>query len=310
VVQLRVVDLNEIIRDFQKMLRRVIGEDIELTIRLEPSLGRIRADPGQLEQILLNLAVNARDAMPRGGSLLIETANFESRESPGDHQRSLPLGSCVRLRVSDSGAGMTAEVQQHLFEPFFTTKELGKGAGLGLSTVFGIVKQCGGDIAVDSAPGRGATFTIYIPRADVDAGAPHTAKAGPAPPPGGTDTVLLLEDDAAVRNVTAAMLRRLGYTVFEGANVEQAERLSKQNKIDLLLSDVIMPKTSGVQFAMEVQRLSPNLAVLFMSGYTEDALAMQQVAGKFAILQKPFTLETLARRGRAARDQHKQGENL
>jgi len=299
-----VLDLNAVIADAAGLLRRVIGEDIVLLTRLEPKLGRVYADPGQLHQVLVNLAVNARDAMPEGGRLTIETANI-TLEAPvprtfGD----VPPGAYVMLAVSDTGCGMDAETQAHIFEPFFTTKEAGKGTGLGLSTVYGIVQQSGGHIWVYSEPGRGAVFKIYLPRV-ADVSAPLAPPAAAAGAPGGSETVLVVEDDEQVRALMASTLRSSGYRVLEASDGIQALLVLGQHAgpLDLLVTDVVLPGMSGRDVAGHLARLRPEAAVLYVSGYPDHAVVQHGVLeAESALLQKPFTPQALARAVRAALD--------
>jgi len=303
VVEPRVISLNTVVEGFEKMLRRVIGEDVELATSLAPDLGPVRADVGQLEQILMNLAVNARDAMPTGGKLTIETASVE--QVPGDAgERGARAGRrFVMLAVSDTGCGMDEATKARIFEPFFTTKEPGKGTGLGLATVYGIVKQSGGLIWVYSEPGEGTSFKIYLPQVDATPGAEAAALSPQAPR--GTETVLLVEDAAAVRAVTKQALVRQGYTVLEAPNGEAALRLAQQHRgpIHLLLTDVVMPALSGRQLAQQLAAVRPDVKVLYASGYTDDAVVRHGIVeAKAAYLQKPFTPAMLARKVRAVLD--------
>jgi two-component system cell cycle sensor histidine kinase/response regulator CckA len=303
IVQPKIIDINNVVRNFERMLRRVIGEHIEQRTRLSSAPMLVRADPGQLEQVLLNLAVNARDAMPTGGTLLIETTQLELSEPFAGARSSFRPGTYAMLAVSDTGIGMDEEVRRHLFEPFFTTKERGKGTGLGLSTVFGIITQSGGDISVYSEVGRGTTFKIYLPSVAADSAAVDEVPASkPLPPAKGIETILLVEDNEAVRKLTIAVLRRLGYIVVEAADAQEAQQLFSQHRVDLIVSDIVMPKTSGVQLVEQLRRVRPELPVLYMSGYTDDALDMQELTANYAILQKPFTPENLARHVRTALD--------
>jgi signal transduction histidine kinase/ActR/RegA family two-component response regulator len=296
-LQVRVVDLNTLVRDAEMMLRRLIGEDVEVVTALDPALRPVLADPGQVEQILLNLAVNARDAMPQGGRLLLSTANaqLDSGNLPGRPE--VRPGRYALLSVSDSGCGMTSEVLAHLFEPFFTTKPAGKGTGLGLATVYGIVKQLGGHVEVDSEPGRGSTFRVYLPHAESTA---PSLERGPRPAEvrGGGETILLAEDESGVRSLACRVLQQKGYTVLEASDGEQALSLcqSYPGRIDLLLTDAIMPKLSGVALARRVTALRPGIRMMFMSGFTDSALVRHGMAtGEVECLLKPFTPEALAR---------------
>jgi PAS domain S-box-containing protein len=306
VMQPKVLDLNALVLDIEKLLRRLIGEDVLLTSVLEPGLGHVRADPGQLQQVILNLAVNARDAMPEGGRLTIETHNVELRETYAEEHRAVTPGPYALLAVTDTGAGMTAETQAHLFEPFFTTKGLGKGTGLGLATVYGIIKQTGGHIWVYSELGRGTTFKVYLPRVDEPAEpleAPSTARPQNLR---GTERILLVEDESAVRAVTRQLLQRNGYTVIEAPEGGVALTLLKggQVSVDLLLTDVVMPGMSGRELAERAVTGRPDLRVLFMSGYTDDAVVRHGIleAG-LNYLQKPFHPGALLRKVRDVLDQ-------
>ena len=306
VLQPEVLDLNTVVGDMERLLRRLIGEDVALETRLAPGLGKVRADRGQLEQVIVNLAVNARDAMPQGGTLTLETADAELDAAfVVDHPGAL-IGPCVMLAVTDTGAGMDTETRAHLFEPFFTTKEVGKGTGLSLATVYGIVKQSGGYIAVSSEPGHGTSFKIYLPRV-ADAGEPAAA-ARPlaAAPPGGTETVLLVEDEEAVRQLAAKLLRKAGYTVLVAADGRAALALAEQHMgpVHLLLTDVVMPGMSGPELAVQLTDRRPGARVLYMSGYPGDAAAQRgALAPGIAFLQKPFLPEALVRRIREVLDQ-------
>jgi CheY-like chemotaxis protein len=290
----RVLDLADVIQSMSGLLRRMLGEHIEVTLQAASGLGRVRADATHLEQVVMNLAVNARDAMPEGGRLGFGLANTEIERSAANP---LPPGAYVVLTVTDSGVGMDAETRAHLFEPFFTTKAVGKGTGLGLATVYGIVRQSGGDIRVDSAPGQGSTFRIFLPRVDE----PAEDTPGPAPAallPGGTETILLVEDDDAVRQLAVIVLRRLGYTVLEAPEAEAATRIftTHAGPLHLLVTDVIMPGLSGPRLAERLRALRPGLRVLFLSGYSEEELDITQGAGPDTrFLAKPYLGTTLAR---------------
>jgi PAS domain S-box-containing protein len=304
VLQIRAVNVNAVVVDVERMLRRLIGEDILLTTHLDPDLALINADPGQLEQVLINLAVNARDAMPGGGDLTITTDNAELSEEHRERHLGAAPGKYVMLAVTDTGSGMTKEVQQRLFEPFYTTKGVGKGTGLGLATVHGIVKQCGGDVYVYSEIGHGTTFKVYFPR---------LAKAEPIPPipepraitPSGTETVLLAEDDEAIRTLGARVLGALGYNVLVARTGGEALRIVAEykGKIDLIATDVVMPEMNGSQLVERVLEARPGIRVLFMSGYTDDEVMRRGVIdGQTAFLQKPFTPDLLAHRVREVLD--------
>ncbi|HEX9869434.1 MAG TPA: GAF domain-containing protein [Candidatus Tectomicrobia bacterium] len=305
VLQPAVIDLNLVVLDVSTMLRWLIGEDIEVIIRLSPELGHITADPGQLEQVLMNLAVNARDAMPHGGRLTIETANVALDETYAHMHLGVQAGHYVRLTVQDSGCGMNIETQTHIFEPFFTTKGPGKGTGLGLSTVYGIVTQSGGYIGVSSAHGQGTTVTIDLPCVEAPLSAP-TPNLPQTSPPQGTETVLLVEDEGTVRSVAREVLQMVGYTVLEAASGEEALQRVEQHSgaIDLLVTDVVMPGMNGRELAARLMVNYPAAQVLYLSGYTDEAIAHHGVlqAG-IELLHKPFTPDVLARRVREVLDQ-------
>ena len=298
----RVLDLNVTVRDLKNMLDRIIGADIELNTKLAPDLGMLTADPGQIEQILMNLVINARDAMPDGGRLDIETGNVEL---DGDYSRThaaTPPGPYIMLAVSDTGMGMSRETQQRIFEPFFTTKGKGQGTGLGLSTVYGIVKQSGGSIWVYSEPGRGTTFKIYLPRvsASVEVTPPVSTGNG-----SGKETILLVEDEDSVRAVASRVLRRSGYTVVEARNGIDALRACEERgtEVDLIITDIVMPEMGGFELASRVRRARPGARILFTSGYTEHAVLRRSfVDPGEAFLEKPFTPARLAQRAREVLD--------
>ncbi len=298
-----VLHLNDLIEDFEKMLRRVIGEDVMLRLALAKDAGNVRADPGQLHQVMMNLVVNARDAMPTGGSLIIETANADLTEQYAElHQPVIP-GRYVMVAVSDSGMGMSPEVKARIFEPFFTTKEKGRGTGLGLSTVYGIVKQSGGYIWAYSEVGRGTTFKIYLPR--VDAPAEPLSKPREDGSVAGTETILLAEDDPILRPLARALLEKLGYTVLEGEDAQSALAAARTHTgpIHLLVADVVMPGPSGRELARRLAELRPETKVLFVSGYTDDAIVHHgMLEPGLNFLQKPFTPAVLARKVREVLD--------
>jgi two-component system cell cycle sensor histidine kinase/response regulator CckA len=304
VMQPRLLDLNAVVADTHKMLGRLIGEDIQLVIHAAPGLGTVKADPGQIEQIILNIAVNARDAMPKGGSLTLETANVDlDKDYAAAHPPATP-GRYVMLAISDTGIGMDQETQQRSFEPFFTTKPEGQGTGLGLATVYGIVKQSGGYIWVYSEPGCGTTFKVYLPRVDEP-----TEAARPAGPPGeaprGHEMILLVEDTKTLREVIRETLEERGYTVLLASNGEEALALARgrEGPIDLLLTDVVMPKLGGGEVAKLLSALRPEIRVLYMSGYTDGAISQHGVLGEgVMLLEKPFTGDKLARAVREALD--------
>ena len=291
-----VINLNTLVGDLDKLLRRLISEDIELEVRLAQNLHNVKADPAQIEQVLLNLVVNARDAMPQGGQLIVETGNVALDPRYANGHLDIPAGSYVMLAVTDTGTGMPPEVQAHVFEPFFTTKEPGKGTGLGLSTCYGIVKQHGGTIWIYSELGEGTSIKIYLPQAG---GVPYLAQPqGEAQIRGGAETVLLVEDEDAVRVLAARVLRSHGYTVLEAINGVEAVRLARGYQplpIHMLLTDVVMPQMSGRAVAEEIVALYPNIGTLYMSGYTEHAtLRSSRIEPGSTFLQKPFTSSALA----------------
>jgi two-component system cell cycle sensor histidine kinase/response regulator CckA len=293
-----VLDVNEVVSGMESLLQRLLGEDVNLRIALDPLVCRVTADPGQLEQVMVNLAVNARDAMPAGGRLTIETSNVVVDQAYAQQHVDVGPGLYVVLTVSDSGTGMDAATTARIFEPFFTTKEAGKGTGLGLSTAYGIIKQSNGHITVYSEPGRGTTFRIYLPRtdADLDAASTHLDVA-----PRGSETVLLVEDDANIRELARELLELSGYTVFESRDVQDAVRIAERYSgvIDLLITDVVMPEMGGRAVAESVKNLRPDIKVLYMSGYTDEAVVRHGVLNPgTAFLQKPFTPGTLARKVR------------
>jgi signal transduction histidine kinase len=303
VFQLQQVDLNTVVTDIGHMLTRVIGEDVRLEVRLHPALWPIQADPAQLEHVIVNLAVNARDAMPHGGTLTIATANVAG-DLPEDLVRDRATGGGhVLLTISDTGVGMGDEVKAHLFEPFFTTKEVGKGTGLGLAVVYGVVKQSGGHIQVESEPGHGAIFRFYFPRS-VDA-PPQPAPAQREVHPAKAETILLVEDEAMVRGLVRDVLLTQGYTVLEAENGEAALRLSQTfpDTIHLLLTDVVMPGLTARAVAEQLLTQRPQLQVLYMSGYTDDAILQHGVLhASMHFIQKPFTPEVLVRKIRGVLD--------
>lgn len=304
VMNLRVLDLNEVLSGIRNMLRRIIGEDIELIMHLQEGIGNVKADPGQLEQVVMNLAVNARDAMPQGGKLMIETAKVELDEAYARRHLSLEPGLYIMLSVTDTGTGIATEIKERLFEPFFTTKEPGKGTGLGLAVVYGIVKQLGGHIWVYSEPGQGASFRIYLPRVEepVEGKQDLPAKRHI---PAGRETLLLVEDEKAVRELTARILRELGYEVLEAACGEEALEIcdSSSKKVDLLLTDVVMPGIGGINLLERLKAVYPGLKVLYMSGYTGEAILQKGIFGtRRNFISKPFAVEDLARKVREALD--------
>jgi two-component system, cell cycle sensor histidine kinase and response regulator CckA len=303
VLQPMVLSLNDLVEDIQSMLVRLVAEDIELRLRLDPSAGNVRADAGQIQQVLMNLVVNARDAMPAGGKLLVETANTELSEQYAESHQPVVPGAYVMLAVTDSGVGMDAETRARIFEPFFTTKEKGRGTGLGLSTVYGIVKQSGGYVWVYSEPGRGTTFKIYLPR--VDAPAESLAPPREAATLAGTETILLAEDDEMLRPLSKGLLEKLGYRVLDAENAVQALALASAHvgPIQLLVADVVMPGASGRELARRLAHSRPETRVLYVSGYTDDAIVHHgMLEPGLNFLQKPFTPGALARKVREVLD--------
>ncbi|HTV51063.1 MAG TPA: response regulator [Steroidobacteraceae bacterium] len=301
VVEMTTVDLNAVVRGIDLMLRRLIRSDIRLALGLHENLGLCRCDAGQVEQVLMNLAINAVDAMPEGGTLTVETANAELDDEYVVSHGELKPGRYVALIVSDTGMGMSKEIQARIFEPFFTTKPKGKGTGLGLSTVFGIVQQAGGSLQVYSEPGRGSTFKIYLPRME------QSAAASPASPAfalaRGAETVLLVEDEERLRRITAEILKRAGFNVLQAGEGDEALAICANHSgvIDLLLTDVVMPRMNGRQLAERVREMLPGIKVLFSSGYTGGVLEGELPVGA-AFLQKPFTPTALTGKIRATLD--------
>jgi PAS domain S-box-containing protein len=305
VLKLSVLNLNTVVTGMQKMLGAVIGEDLDLVTRLEPRLGLVKADVGQLVQVIINLAVNARDAMPSGGRLTLETANEDLDETFAQEHADVQPGPYVRLSVSDTGCGMDQGTLARLFEPFFTTKEIGKGTGLGLATVYGIIKQTGGHIAVSSKPGRGTTFKFYLPRLAEPAPVAPEACRSPSPWPRGSETVLLVEDDKAVRDFSRALLEQAGYEVLEAPDGAEALWVSAGHpgRIDVLVTDVVMPGMSGRELADRLAASRPGVQVLYLSGYTEDAVIGRGVIeSETTFLQKPFGLADIASKVREILD--------
>jgi len=307
VVQPRILNLNDVVSNMGRMLRRLLGENLELIIARGYNLGSVKADPVQIEQIIINLAVNARDAMPHGGRLTIQTANATFAEATSEDGMAIGPGSYVVLSISDDGQGMSEEVRAHLFEPFFTTKEKGKGSGLGLSTVYGIVNQSGGFVGVHSEPGRGSTFRIYLPLVDqhVDATLPDRREQVVTK---GSEVVLLVEDDPAVRALVGPILKSEGYTVLESGDPTDALLThglipqSPSNAIHLLLTDVVMPQMSGIELAERLLPLHPKMKVIYTSGYSDELLRHQGIRFLSAFIPKPFTPDTLLRKVREALD--------
>jgi two-component system cell cycle sensor histidine kinase/response regulator CckA len=296
----QVLDLNKIVANMDKMLQRLIGEDIELATLQDPQLGRVKADPGQIEQVIMNLAVNARDAMPRGGKLTIETANVDLDDAYVREHVAVTPGPYVMLAVSDNGAGMDPPTLARIFEPFFTTKEISKGTGLGLAMVYGIVKQSGGNVYVYSEPGRGTTFKIYLPRVE-EASAGVEPNRHPAAPVSGSETVLLVEDEDAVRFLVRNILASKGYRVLEARSGTEALSTCERHNgpLHLLLTDLVMPEMDGRELAERLGPRYPGMKILYISGYTNGALVHHRMLpGDTAYLQKPFTPDALAQKVR------------
>jgi two-component system, cell cycle sensor histidine kinase and response regulator CckA len=316
VLEPKVLSLNAVLADVERLLQRVIGEDIELVFQTDAKIGSVAADPGQLEQVVVNLATNARDAMPRGGRLTIATASADLDEAYMDRRIVVRPGQYVQLVVSDTGCGMDKETQSRIFEPFFTTKEQGKGTGLGLATVYGIVKQSGGNIWVYSEPGHGTTFKIYLPTVEAAAESPPYVERSEEPARG-SETILVVEDDASLLEVTSEFLQSSGYTVIPAESPGKALHLAESHSgsIDFLLTDVIMPKMNGRELATRLSQTRPEMKVLYVSGYA-DGIVKDGVYGVLAeglaFLQKPYTRRALMRKvreilasGRVASDANK-----
>jgi two-component system cell cycle sensor histidine kinase/response regulator CckA len=305
------LNLNEVLGNMDRMLRRVIREDIEVETLLSPDLGLVEADVGQVEQILMNLAVNAGYAMPRGGKLTLETGNVDLDEGYVRNHIAVIPGPYVMLAVSDTGIGMTQEVQDHLFEPFFTTREKGKGTGLGLSTVYGIVKQSKGNIWVYSEPGKGSTFKIYLPRVEEPVRIMEKAeKKGESLQ--GSETILLVEDDDMVRNLALKALKQYGYTVLCAGDGQEALHMCREHKgpVHLMLTDVVMPGMGGGELAKSLEGLRSEMKVLFMSGYTDNAISHHGIlAPHVNFIEKPFLPETLAGKVRRVLDEAKSADS-
>jgi signal transduction histidine kinase len=291
----RDVDLNFVVGNLERLLRRLLGEDVHVMLSLDPGCGHIRADPNQIEQAILNLAVNARDAMPGGGRLVIETGSLVVGEALASRHIDLTPGEHVQITVSDTGCGMTAEVQAHLFEPFFTTKEAGKGTGLGLSIVYSIVKQMGGKILVYSEVAKGTTFKLFFPKLHA-AGAARDVALPVQPPCSGTETILIVEDEKGIREYMRAVLGEQGYLLLEAADGVQAMEAARsyRGEISLLLTDVVMPQMGGPQLANRLRELRPSLKVLYISGYSELRLEGDLSPGE-RMIQKPFSPTAIAR---------------
>jgi two-component system cell cycle sensor histidine kinase/response regulator CckA len=301
----RVLDLNLLIRDMEKMLSRILGEGVDLQFALEERLEAIEADPGQIEQVLLNLTVNARDAMPGGGQLIVETKKATLGAAYTELQLDAKAGDYVMLAVSDTGIGMDEDTKSHLFEPFFTTKSEGKGTGLGLATVYGIVKQSHGTIAVSSEPGRGTSFKIYFPSLATSAVSKKSETVKPAAV-GGSETILLAEDEETLRGLAERILSANGYCVLTARDGAEALQIiqAHDGPLHLLLTDVVMPKAGGRRVAEEATREFPEIKVLFMSGYTDDSVVVNGVVdAEIDFLQKPFSTDALVRKVREVLDE-------
>jgi two-component system, cell cycle sensor histidine kinase and response regulator CckA len=291
VLQPAVLDLNALVRQCERLLRPIIGEDVQVVLRLDPKIATVKADPAQLEQVILNLALNARDAMPSGGTLSLETCNIQADAALARQYPGLIPGCYVRSWISDTGHGISPDVMPRIFEPFFTTKDVGKGSGLGLSTVYGVVKQSGGCVTVSSEPGQGAAFGVYLPRASElpDRRTPALQVAASST---GTETILLVEDEAVVRNLVCEVLRENGYVVLSAASGADAMKVTAEHSkpIDLLITDVVMPEMSGPELANTLRRTRSEMRVLYMSGYTDDAeLVRQGLPETCPFIRKPYT---------------------
>jgi two-component system, cell cycle sensor histidine kinase and response regulator CckA len=299
ILEIKIIDLNLIIPDIEKMLKRLIGEDVEVITQLAPTLGMIKVDSDQMEQILLNLAVNARDAMPEGGKLIIETNNLEIVQESDNITDSIPVGQYVTLTVTDTGCGMDEETLTHLFEPFYTTKDRGRGSGLGLATVYGIVKQHGGEIVVQSELGKGSSFRIYLPRCFESTLVEKSSEDIDDATLKGDETLLVVEDDVSLRQMVCHVLHSRGYRVLEAIDVKDALHLAseKRDKINLILSDVIMPELNGPALVEKMQAFCPNAKVIYMSGYSDETIAHHGILEEgYVFIQKPFTLEGLLKK--------------
>jgi CheY-like chemotaxis protein len=302
----QVVDLNALVSDTARMLRPLLGEDVEVVTRLDPALGRVRVDPAQIEQVLMNLAVNARDAMPDGGTLTVETRNVELTQDDQREAFAIQTGDYVLLSVADTGHGMDGDTRAHAFEPFFTTKP--QGTGLGLSTVYGIVKQSGGYIWLDSEVGMGTRVRIYLPRVEGEVDAVEPKRRQPRHAPRGSETLLLVEDEEGVRELIREWMSGHGYTVLAASNGLEALGLAEQHEgtIDLLVADVVMPQMGGPALAGRLLPRRPEMQVIYVSGYADEAIGdPEMLKAGAAFLQKPFTLDSLVRKVREILDLRK-----
>jgi CheY-like chemotaxis protein len=299
-----VIDLNQIVNGMTSMLSRLIGEDIELAAPLDSELDSVLADPGQIEQILLNLVVNARYAMPAGGRLTIETGNVDLDDAYIEQHPEAGLGRHAMLAVTDTGTGMTPEIIAQVFEPFFTTKPVGSGTGLGLSTVYGIAKQSGGSVWIYSEPGKGTSFKVYLPAVQAPSSILELRTRTPALPPNGTETILLVEDEPALRGLTARMLATRGYSVIIAKSAHDAlDSIEEHGEaIDLLLTDLVMPEMDGRELAERITRRAANVRVLFMSGYADQSVNRNGGLDQAPFLEKPYSAADLARKVRAVLD--------
>lgn len=309
----RIINLNDTIAEIMKLLQRIIGEDVEVRVKAAPTLCPVFADPAQIEQVIMNLGVNARDAMPQGGQLTIETSNVELDESYRRKYPYIQCGKYVEIRVSDTGSGMDKETQAHIFEPFFTTKEVGRGTGLGLSMVYGIVKQHGGHINVYSEVGHGTTFKVFLPIADK--AVEKETQAVQLPLLGGTETILVAEDEETLRNLARDVLEGMGYTVLLAKNGEDAVEMYEQNRarIDMLLLDVVMPRMGGWEAYERIRALGGDVPLIFMTGYSSETVqsrfvkqnkSMEELGA--VVLQKPYNVEGLGRKIREVLDTARQ----
>jgi CheY-like chemotaxis protein len=299
----KVVSLNDVVAGMSGLLRRLVGSDVNLTTTLDTALGSVKADPVQLEQVLMNFVVNARDAMPRGGRLHVGTANVTIEESDAHTRPRIPPGTYVRLAVTDTGVGMDEATRARIFEPFFTTKPPGRGTGLGLATVYGIVAQSGGHITVDTKPGLGSSFRVFLPRT-WEAPTEKRSERPDSVAYSGGETILLVEDEPAVRTLIHHVLRAQGYAILETKDGLEARRLARDHAgmIDLLVADVVLPERGGIELAIELKAQRPQLRTLFISGHTSDAVERHGTDSGSEFLQKPFTPTTLARKVRAILD--------